>query len=328
MLPPRFHPLIAGIAAASMVLSACGGSDDPAEVQGEPDLAAPTEEGVRVEPPATTGDELPAEADASPEALASDDVAQLAPPDEPTVVALDLSDPGNRQIRVMDPPLEPVGTSSGAATQRAQWRLLEMGFWVQEASGDYGITTTQAVMAFQKYHGLETDGVLGPITAAAMSEVTERPHGRSTTGTLVEVDKNKQLVFIIRDGVTQWILNTSTGSEIPYEEVDQNSPDEVQTGDSVTRTGLFDVYREREEGWWEGDLGEIYRPKYFDYGIALHGSYKVPDYPASHGCVRLSIPAMDWIWDNDIVPKGTPVWVHGEIREEFRYEPDADTADG
>ncbi len=157
--------------------------------------------------------------------------------------------------------------------------------------------------------------------------MTERPSGRSTAGTLVEVDKAKQLVYIVRDGVTEWVLNASTGSEIPYEEEDQNSPGEIQIGDSVTRTGLFEVYREREEGWWEGDLGEIYRPKYFDYGIALHGSYNVPDYPASHGCVRLSIPAMDWIWDNDIVPKGTPVWVHGEIAEEFRYDPDADDPD-
>ena len=118
-------------------------------------------------------------------------------------------------------------------------------------------------------------------------------------------------------------MRTSTGSERPYEEPDQNSPGEVQIGDSVTRTGLFEVNREREEGWWEGDLGEIYRPKYFDGGIALHGSYNVPDYPASHGCVRLSIPAMDWIWESGIIPRGTPVWVHGEIPEEFRPDNDA-----
>jgi lipoprotein-anchoring transpeptidase ErfK/SrfK len=145
-----------------------------------------------------------------------------------------------------------------------------------------------------------------------MTNVTERPQGRSNTGTLVEVDKSKQLVFVIREGVVDWILNASTGTEVPYDEINKNTG-LPERGDSVTRTGVFAVNRERAEGWWEGDLGEIYRPKYFDGGIALHGSNNIPAYPASHGCVRLSTDAMDWIWDNNVIPMGTTVWVHGEI---------------
>ena len=30
----------------------------------------------------------------------------------------------------------------------------------------------------------------------------------------------------------------------------------------------------------------------------------------SHGCVRVSVPAMDFIWANNIMPKGMHVWVH------------------
>ena len=44
-------------------------------------------------------------------------------------------------------------------------------------------------------------------------------------------------------------------------------------------------------------------------GIALHAG-QLPGYPASHGCVRLSLPAMDFLWAQDLVPLGTPVWVH------------------
>ena len=208
------------------------------------------------------------------------------------------------------PAIIAVGTSDGSDTLRAQERLRELGFWVQEANGDYGITTRQAVMAFQKYYGLETDGVLGEETAAWMTALTIKPTSRADAGTLVEIDKGKQLLFFVIDGQVEWILNASTGSEIPYEEPDQNTPGEIQRGDSVTRNGLHDVYREREEGWWEGDLGEIYRPKYFTGGIAVHGSNNVPDYPASHGCVRVSVPAMDWIWETGLMPLETPVWVH------------------
>jgi lipoprotein-anchoring transpeptidase ErfK/SrfK len=31
-------------------------------------------------------------------------------------------------------------------------------------------------------------------------------------------------------------------------------------------------------------------------GVALHGSTSVPTYAASHGCVRLTVPAMNRIW--------------------------------
>ena len=42
----------------------------------------------------------------------------------------------------------------------------------------------------------------------------------------------------------------------------------------------------------------------------MHGSNSIPNYPASHGCVRVSVPAMDWVWDINLMPMGTPVWVH------------------
>lgn len=222
--------------------------------------------------------------------------------------------PNKIAVPPADPPIVGVGQRDGADTLRAEQRLVELGFWVDDADGDYNITTTQAVMAFQKFYGLSTDGVLGDETAALMTSITERPHGRADAGTLVEIDKGKQVLMFVIDGKTEWILNASSGSEIPYEEPDQNTPGEVQRGDSVTRNGLHDVYRERPEGWWEGDLGEIYRPKYFTGGIAVHGSNHVPDYPASHGCVRVSVPAMDWIWDTGIMPLDTPVWVHEGVQ--------------
>ena len=65
----------------------------------------------------------------------------------------------------MEPPVVAVGTKSGSETARAQFRLLELGFWVSDADGSYGLTTRQAVMAFQKYYGLTADGSLGEETA-------------------------------------------------------------------------------------------------------------------------------------------------------------------
>ena len=204
-----------------------------------------------------------------------------------------------------------VGGNGGSDTAAIQQRLLDLGFWLSAPDGDYGLTTSQAVMAFQKYMGLEATGRVNQATADALTSMEWRGHALADAGTLVEINKDSQLLFIVQNGRTVWIFNTSTGDGQPYEEVDQNTPGEVQTGVSVTRNGLHSVYRERPEGWWEGDLGKIYRPKYFSGGQAVHGSNNVPAYAASHGCVRVSIQAMDFIWDSGLMPIDTPVWVHG-----------------
>ncbi len=215
------------------------------------------------------------------------------------------------EIPVLDPPLAAIGTSDGEEAARLQARLLELGFWVSGTDGDYGLTTRQAVMAFQKYMGFhDPDGKLDEQTAVALSTMDLRPVSRANSGTLVEIDKGKQLLYFVIDGKTEWVLNASTGNGQEYTEPDQNTPGETISGVSLTPSGLHNVNRERPEGWWEGDLGEIYRPKYFVGGVAVHGSNSIPNYPASHGCVRVSVPAMDWIWETGIMPMDTPVWVH------------------
>lgn len=213
-------------------------------------------------------------------------------------------------VGLMDPPLRAVGTSNGQDTARIQLRLYELGFWLSAADGEYGLTTRQAVMAFEKYMGLEADGRVDQVTADALTNMEFRPVARANSGTLVEVDKTKQLLFFVVDGRTEWILNASTGNGEEYTEEDKNTPGEIISGVSITPNGLHRVNRERPEGWWEGDLGQIYRPKYFVGGVAVHGSNSIPNYPASHGCVRVSVPAMDWIWETGIMPLRTPVWVH------------------
>lgn len=210
-------------------------------------------------------------------------------------------------------PLEAVGARDGEATKVVQERLLQLGFWHAGVDGEYGHTTKQAVMAFQKYLGLKATGEVDETTAAYLTNFPEKGHGTADTGDLIEVDKHRQLLFVVRGGKTIWVLNTSTGSEIPYEEENKKEPGKIETGDSVTPPGLWKVNRERAEGWWEGDLGEIYRPKYFRGGVAVHGSNSIPNYPASHGCVRVSTAAMDFIWEWDLMPMGTTVWVHGDI---------------
>lgn len=193
-----------------------------------------------------------------------------------------------------------VGATSGPATAAAQTRLTELGFWNGDANGEYGFATYQAVMAFQKYVSLPATGRLDQATVDQLNIASDRAQGIPHEGSWVEVDKSKQLVFIVVKGETLWTLNTSTGSGVANAEF----------GAAVTPEGLWKTKRERPDGWWISELGALYRPKYFTGAVAIHGSNSVPKRAASHGCVRLSVEAMDFIWENDLIPVGMKIWVH------------------
>jgi peptidoglycan hydrolase-like protein with peptidoglycan-binding domain len=308
----RTRTIVASLAVLTLpALSACSGSspsDAEAAAAAPPSVSA-TPAPTTVAPattPATTEPPTTVAPTAAPTTAAPTTTVPPAPPVTPP--------PGPQNIEPIAPapaPLVAVGSGGGAETARIQQRLLELNFWLTGADGSYGLTTRQAVMAFQKYSGLETSGSVDDATAAALSAATEQARATADAGTLVEVDKSRQLLFFVVDGRTQWIFNTSTANGLPYEEEDQNTPGEIQKGVAVTPDGLHSVNRERPEGWWEGDLGQIYRPKYFVGGVAVHGSNSIPNYPASHGCVRVSVPAMDFIWEAGLMPMRLPVWVHG-----------------
>ncbi len=217
------------------------------------------------------------------------------------------------EVSVLDQPLQAIGSQNGIETTRIQLRLIEMGFWLDGYDGRYSHTTRQAVMAFQKYAGLDPTGTVDDATAFALTVASSRAQGMADApGVVVEVDKDRQLLFLTVDGRLEWALNASTGSGQFYRERNQKDPNRWEEGRSLTPSGFFVVDRERPNGWWSGDLGEIYRPKYFNGGVAIHGSKVIPNYPASHGCVRVSTAAMDMIWESGLVPRKSLIWVYGE----------------
>jgi len=189
----------------------------------------------------------------------------------------------------------------GDQVRALQEKLQSQGFWVGSVDGSYGLTTSQAVMAVQKAAGLKRDGVMGSQTRQALNDGVS-VSSRSDGGHWIEIDKARQLVLLVDDGNVSTILNSSTGSGKPYTQ-------DGQTSIANTPSGKFQMFRQ-VDALDKGPLGDLWRPKYFNGGIALHGSDDVPGFPASHGCARVSNPAIDWIWATNKAPMGTHVWVY------------------
>ena len=191
----------------------------------------------------------------------------------------------------------------------AQQRLLSLGFWLAAADGSFGLTTQQAVMAFQKWNGMPRSGKLDAATAQRLSFPNCPPTQGRAGNDLLEVDKGRQLAFFVKGGKLVWVVNTSTGGGYYYEAVDENNGNPISDY-AITTNGTFHIYRVSDEPAYKGSLGTLYRPRFIVGGIAMHGYPSVPNYPASHGCVRVSNAAMDMVWAQNLLPIGQTVIIH------------------
>lgn len=187
--------------------------------------------------------------------------------------------------------------------ESVQQQLQDLGYYITAVDGAYGGETQQALWALQKAAGLYRDGVVGPRTQEALdNRVTPRP--RSSSGKVIEIDIARQLVLAVEDGRVVRTINAASGNGERFEA-------QGRVYMASTPRGDFSVYNQID-GMHSStlELGDMWRPKYFNGSIALHGSGSVPPVPASHGCVRVSNAAMNWIWDVWGAPPGTRVQVY------------------
>lgn len=295
---PARLALAAVTAAVALTITACGTD--------APDRPAGTAVTVTPPVPAPSAEPTTAPTPTSEPAPTTEPASVTAPTTAPTPAT--TGEPAfTSEPSVAPTPVDPwsdgvlTRDETGEAVRAVQTRLTELGYWNGGADGEYGALTGQAVLALQKANGLQRDGVLGPVSRQALLDGA-RPQARSSSDRVIEIDLDRQLLLVVDDGRVSWVLNTSTGSNDYY-----TYGGEQHLAD--TPTGTFTVQRQID-GLRISHLGELWRPKYFNGGIAIHGSPSVPAYPASHGCVRLTDAAMNWLWSNGIAPVGTPVWVY------------------
>jgi N-acetylmuramoyl-L-alanine amidase len=175
------------------------------------------------------------------------------------------------RTRVVQPSL--ARGASGPSVLALERRLAELRYALPRVDNAYGHDTVEAVLAFQKVHGLPRTGAVEPwLWRRLAAATTPRPR---RGGSYIEVDKSRQVLFVVRNGVVAKVVHVSTGA----------------TGN--TPLGTWHVYR-KVPGWdWV-----LWYPMYFLRGFAIHGYPSVPAYPASHGCVRVPMWIASTLFDS------------------------------
>jgi peptidoglycan hydrolase-like protein with peptidoglycan-binding domain len=182
-------------------------------------------------------------------------------------------------------------------------RLAALHFDPGPVDGVYDQQTTYAVDTVEKIEGLQRDGQIGPAVQAALQTFKyPKPMQPNGEPDRVEVSLDNQYLVLYQHNWVRLMTTVSTGGGYAF-----------CGGDSgcqyaVTPPGRF-VFQRYINGWHTSKLGHLYNPYYFDGGIAVHGYPEVPNYAASHGCVR--IPMDISIYFHTLVHNGFPVYVVG-----------------
>lgn len=158
--------------------------------------------------------------------------------------------------------------SRGAFVTLIQQRLNALHIYVPQS----GVYDTYTGLALDAYHRLLGHGVSQSLDGATISELLNGVgtfHVRyPKDGVHVEGDLTRQVLAEINGSRVVWIYPISSGKP-----------------STPTVLGRFRVYY-RVPGYLPDGM---YFSSFFFRGYAIHGYNPAPDYPASHGCMRLPI---------------------------------------
>jgi L,D-transpeptidase catalytic domain/Putative peptidoglycan binding domain len=195
-------------------------------------------------------------------------------------------------FRTRDKPIEVVDWRAGAGERGVkvlllQRALLKQGF-ATPVTGYYDDGTARGVLAFRKTNGLGWDGyATTEVYAKLLRHQGAYQLRYPKAGKHVEFDWSRQVLVLAKGRRPYRTYHTSSGTP-------------------ATPT-VFGTYRFYLQTPGTNAKGMVHS-SYFIRGYAIHGYASVPNYPASHGCLRVPIPnaasIFNWI---DI---GDPIYLY------------------
>ena len=173
----------------------------------------------------------------------------------------------NRRITVVD--WQAGAGERGLKVLLLQRALRSEGF-ATPVTGYYDDGTARGVLAYRKTNGMGRDGYASRAVFAKLLRrqgAFELRHPRA--GKHVEFDWSRQVLVLARRGRPYRTYHTSSG-----------------TPATPTVFGRFRFYLQTPGTNSKG----MVHSSYFIGGYAIHGYASVPNFPASHGCLRVPIP--------------------------------------
>jgi L,D-transpeptidase catalytic domain/Putative peptidoglycan binding domain len=202
---------------------------------------------------------------------------------------------GQVAFRTRDETIQVVDWQAGAGERGVKVTLLQRGLlklgFATPVTGYFDGLTANAVNAFRKTNGMGRDGyAIKPVYAMVLrgqGAFKLRYPNSGSHGKHVEFDWSRQVLVLADHGK-------------PYRAY------HVSSGKPSTPT-VFGSYRFYSKTPGTNSHGMVYS-SYFIGGYAIHGYASVPNYPASHGCLRVPIPNAVSIYN--WIDLGDPIYTY------------------
>jgi lipoprotein-anchoring transpeptidase ErfK/SrfK len=179
--------------------------------------------------------------------------------------------------------------TSAASVQK---RLVALRYLPAGAiTGHWGYRTSEALVAFQAWQGLQRDGTVGPKTLAALATASAPVPRTHIKGRLIEIYRALGVTLLVDNGHVVRAVHSSSGKP-----------------GYTTPAGTYSVFRKESKSWSRPYGVWLPYASYFNGGIALHAYPIVPAYPASHGCIRIPTPEAAFVYQ--FAAYHTPVTVY------------------
>jgi len=172
------------------------------------------------------------------------------------------------------PKLTPAECSPVVAAFKAH--MAKMGY-VSGSGECFSPRLGREVLAYRKVNDMDRTKKAGPGLVKAVFEGKGGYHVKyPDAGEHAEVPLDKQVLVLVKDGKPFAIYPVSTGKP-----------------STPTITGHYEFYRQEPGTNSEGMVYSFY----WHNGYAVHGYHEVPNYAASHGCVRTFIADQPRIYE-------------------------------
>lgn len=217
----------------------------------------------------------------------------------------------------------PLQASAASATVReAQQIATHFGLPVGTVDGEFGPKTARGLCAFRYISGMTPSRAT--VSTALLTSMRSYKNQyaslsaipaptKSGSNTYVVVNMTCQTMFYVESGKYVRVMPVSTGMD------GHRTPTGTYTlGNTNRGWSCSTIYPESCSRHTAGrfayisNYGNMYNKRLFKSGgYYVHGSTSVPTYPASHGCIRVTVSDSDWLYDHvgNVTPP--PLFVTG-----------------
>ncbi len=224
----------------------------------------------------------------------------------------------------------PAEAATSSQIAEAQRILTKFAIPTGPVDGIWGAQTAQGMCTFRQIAGLPVSR--GGITSSDLATLRNYNSWYAGLGSIPAPARNGRSTYLLANETCQTMVYVKGGAYVKVFRISTGRAGYPTPNGSFWLGATFPgwscstifpescyIHSAGANAWYTtkgvaySKYGNMYNKRSFSGSFMLHGSGYVPTYPASHGCIRVSVANSDWLYRNISNAAGTvPLSVIGQ----------------